>query len=738
MHQPMAGFGSMVVAGAVLWPLLRTDFQPAAVGATLLAMLGLSWWALGRSAWTGWLAVLGGGLLLGLASAALRASPPAVGPPGDADPTHVTGTVLRRQGLDLLVDSTAGPLRLRTDAPLARGQGFAAWTAPVGDPVVLPGAASPRTDDLRGGWRSRRVRQILPLGGAPAAGRPDPFVDARHRGLLRALALGDRSDVDSATRALLRRTGTSHLLAISGLHVGLLAGAVGGAAWVLSRPLVFGRFWPVARWVPAFAAAGSAVAYALAVGAPASARRAAVMVAAAAGAVVLGRRPRAWSLLGFAATALVVHDGSVVGDLGFQLSFSAVAGILLVTPRVTRFLPPDHPWALGWLVRSLGTTLGATAGTLPIAAWRFQELAPVAPAANLLAAPLVGIAVVPAAIAATLLPAPLAGLAIHVGDGVLDVVLATLGALDRPAWTPAVGPVGVLLLALALLLRRRALAAALLASLALGLRSAPTDRLTVTFLAVGQGDATLVEWPDGRRWLVDGGPGGSELLRYLRRRGIRRLDALVLSHAHPDHSRGLVAVANALPFDSLWLSHPPEEPSGDDWRLWQLAWKKGARLQLPDSPVPDGVRVEHPLSGWRDRGRDRVNEESLVLRLQLGDHTVLLGGDIEDEAERTLARTLPPTTLVKVSHHGSRTSSTPAFVAAVRPQVAVIPVGRDNRFGHPHAQTLARWRASPDTRLLRTDRDGTIEWSTDGQRWALRTWRVDRGWTRIVTGRGGT
>ncbi len=756
MEQPAAVLGAAVAAGAAAWPWLRAGPVESLTATVVLALLALA----GRGHRAAWLAVAACGFTLGLGAVALRAPAPTTTP---GPLRHLQGRVTRVSGRELLVDSTLGPVRLCCADGIHVGDEIAAVTRTWRRPAVLPGGADPRADDLRAGRHPLRAASVLVLG--PAAPRADPFATSRHRALLRALALGDRSDVSDATRGLLRRTGTSHLLAISGLHVGLLASAVGGATWLLTRPLALGRHWRLARVIPAVAAAVAATAYAVDVGAPASARRAAVMVIAAVGVVLLGRRPRGGTLLGVAATGLVLTDPGTVGDLGFQLSFSAVIGILLVVPRFTRLLPPDGPAALGWVVRSVATTCGATAGTLPVVAWRFQQLAPLAPLANLLAAPLVGSFVVPAALLAARLPAPLAALPLWLAEHALDLVLGGLHLLDRDPWSPAVGPVGAWLLAAALLARRRAAAAALFSVLALGLRALPAHRLTVTILGVGQGDAALIEWPDGRRWLVDGGPGRTAVAEYLRRRGIRHLDALALSHPHPDHSTGLLGVADALPFDSLWLPRRPRSPDADDWELWLRAAERGAPVHLADDEAPAGVRVEHPLSGWHAVGRDAVNEESLVLAVGLGRCSALLAGDIEEDAERTLARTLPPATLVKVPHHGSRSSSSAGFVRATRPAVAVISVGAGNPYGHPHADALARWlfpphpaarsggidgtsaRAPPAprcgptdahagqgcrTRLMRTDQVGTVEWSTDGERWWLRSWRADRGWRTEV------
>jgi competence protein ComEC len=242
-------------------------------------------------------------------------------------------------------------------------------------------------------------------------------------------------------------------------------------------------------------------------------------------------------------------------------------------------------------------------------------------------------------------------------------------------------------------------------------RVVPANVLTVTFLAVGQGDAALVEWPDARVWLVDGGPNSDQLLRYLRRRSLRRVDVAVLSHPHPDHLGGLVPVLESLEVGELWVPRPPRLDELDYRAAWRTAFARGIAIRTPRD-LED--RIEHPLFGWRSPARavsSIVNDESLVLRIQHGAHSFLFTGDVESAAERWLAPFLLPATVAKVPHHGSRTSSSPAFVEALGAEWAVVPCGRENRFHHPALETLNRWSG---TRVARTDRDGSIRFVSDG------------------------
>jgi competence protein ComEC len=254
----------------------------------------------------------------------------------------------------------------------------------------------------------------------------------------------------------------------------------------------------------------------------------------------------------------------------------------------------------------------------------------------------------------------------------------------------------------------------------------PAGRLSVTFLPVGQGDAALVRFPDGRTWLVDGGPPGADTLAWLRRSGVRTLDTVVLSHPHPDHMAGLVPVLRALPVRRVWVPRPPEAGEAAFLTFWQAAWASGARVGVP-LHLPGGeVEVLHPVPGWHATGRRRVNDESIVLGVRHGERTVLLTGDVEAEGEAALvARGLGRADVVKAPHHGSRSSSGPALVAAVSAEWVVVSCGTDNRHGHPHAAALGRWWGA---RRARTDQDGAVRFTTDGHDLRASRWVDGRGW----------
>lgn len=589
------------------------------------------------------------------------------------------------------------------------------------EPSALPGEPDPARNATRARVATLlRVRTWAPLGGTPR--RPDPFRDARHAGILRALALGDRAELDDATWRLLRDTGTAHLVSISGSHVGVIALGFGGTAAVLLRAL--GRFLP--RGLPlapawAFGAAVAA-AYAIATGAPVSAQRAAGMLVLAAAARTLGRDADPLSLLGAAAVLVLVADPAAIGTAGFQLSFGALLGLIRVTPWLLRFLPPDRPAPVVWLARATAATVGATVGTFPAAAWWFQHLSVTTVPANLIAVPWVGFVVLPAAVVGAFVPGPVGGVAVRLADLAVGGLLAGLRPLAVDGLGVAVGPVGAVALSLPLV-RPSRLAAVLAVVLLLATVPSPAVRegVRVTFLDVGQGDAALVE-ADGRAWLVDGGPPSGRVAQWLRRRGTRRLEAVIASHGHPDHAGGLVEVLDAVRVGAVWV------PDGEG--LGELC-AAAARRRVPVFVRPPGaVPAPADVLQWS------LNDRSLAVVLG----GVLFPGDAEAAGEQALvAAGVGPVDVVKIPHHGSRTSSTPALIAATRPVIAVASAGRGNRYGHPHDAVLARWAAAGAS-VWRTDRDGTVEVTLRDDGVFVRTHRAGRGWSapvQVAAGPGG-
>lgn len=706
MRAPLAWAGAVMAVGAVsgLWvrPSLALCLGVALLAAGAAALLPRG---VGKGCW------LLGALALGLGAVAAQ--------PGGArleGERRLVGRLIASSGVEAVLRTAEGELALRFPelAPPA-GLEVAVWVAPGVARARLPGSWPAEAADALAGRPAAKVRRAVLLGATPA---PPALEGARHAGLLRALATGRTDALPEEERQLLRRTGTTHLLSVSGLHIALVASSAAGLCALLLSPLAFARAPRLARALTGGAALAAAAAYAGLVGWPVPATRAVWMVGAAVAARALGRSQDAWSALGLAACAVVLLDPAQVAEASALLSFGAVAGILWVGPRVTRWLPPDAPWAARALVGALATTLGATAGTLPVTAWIFQELPPLAPLANLLAVPLVGGIATPAALLAFGAPEPLAGLALRVGDWSARLALALIGPLAVEPLHPAVGPLGAALLAAALPLRRHAALAGLLLLLGLGLRERPRGGLSVTWLSVGQGDAAALRWPDGRVWLVDGGPPSNAVLGWLRRQGITRLEAVILSHPDMDHLGGLGPVLSGVEVGGLWVPRPAREDEPAYAAFLAEARARGVPLRGAEDALPGALLLSPPGASDNDRG--------LVLLVSHRGTSVLFPGDAEAEAERWLAGRLGPVDVVKVPHHGSRSSSTAVFVEATRPALAVVSVGAGNAFGHPDAGVLQRW-----ARALRTDLDGTVELWTDGRERRLRAWRPGEGWRAL-------
>ncbi len=654
----------------------------------------------------------------------------------------IQGVVREVSGISAVVDHPTGSVRLLFPGVVpAAGRVISARTTRVTSPPALPGEPDRQRVDRRLDRETRRVKDWVVIGPRAAdSSIPDAFTAVEYGGVLWSLASGQRAALEPAHVALLRRTGTAHLLAVSGMHIGFVA----GACWAIGRLLMALRVeWnPFWRWRRISASMVSlfgilsACMYASLVGWPVSARRAVWMVAGAAAATLLERPIRSWTLVAMAAMAVTIDDPDCVYGLGFGLSFGAVLGILLVTPRLLRWVPPDLPRLLAWVIDGLAVSIGAMVGTLPLTAWWFQAVSPLSPLANLVAVPMLGGVGVPAALIAAHAPERLAMMALWIGSEAIGCAMGVLSWLDRPPWTLAVGPMGAGLLVLAITARRQPVLCAGALACAIGLPELRlVDGLEVTVLAVGQGDAVFIRLPDGRRWLFDGGPPSRDVLEWLRREGHHHLDAVFLSHPDQDHLGGLVPVIESLSVGRFVTARPPRPEEHAYRALWQELYARRVPVEGADWE-PDGpARLLHPSGEWLERSHTvaRVgdNDASLVLMLEYEGLRFLLPGDIERSAEEWLSLLLPRVDVLLAPHHGSRTSSSDAFVVATNPDWVVVSCGPENRHGHPHAATLAQWRGR---RVVRTDVHGTLRfrasrnglsvhsWSRNGRFRAVRPW----------------
>jgi competence protein ComEC len=609
---------------------------------------------------------------------------------------RLSGQVLRHQDGLVILDLN------QVDGQPARGQiGVLGSTAHPGTQIHLLGHTKPiESDALPGAW-SRAL-------GAKAAGirtivkvqrevqspqrKPSPFTKAENNALLDRLVLGRKTPIPDTTATLLNQTGTRHLLAISGLHVGMVslwgAWIFGGLARLIA---VFWRRGGL-RFLPALGACVFGTLYAHSAGLPVSSQRALIMVVLSWTCWSMHRPAQVWTLFSMALAATVFFDPAQVRSLSFCFSFSAVAGVILATqwvgPKLKRF-----PRWLRWLGASLAASIGAQLGCLCINAWVFQSVPLFAPLANLLAVPLVGLIILPSAFLNLLGWGPGLGVA----DTGLNVLLHWLPLMKGPIWNPAVGAWGAAGLGLALCLGRHKGPALTLAVLAIALKLQPTTGLRITHFAVGQGDAALIE-RNGQWVLVDAGPRKLTVLHTLRRLGIRDLKEVILSHAHQDHAEGIPEILHALDVGCLRL--PETTPHNDR--------TKSLLRTATETETPVCWGAENPPAGFRilqAQGENLgLNDNSLVVEVSLHGQRALLTGDIEARGEALLAPRLRPVTWLKVPHHGSRGASSAALIHATQPQFAVVSAGPKNRFGHPHKATLSRYRQS---QILQTSASGS-------------------------------
>jgi competence protein ComEC len=775
---------------AALW--LAPGPVPPAAGLAIAAALAAgatgSWALAGHRSRAVPLAVA-----LGAAAVALRL---ALGPTADLPATALP---LGDGPWTASVDSVSAPRRgeqpamLRLDEPADLRVAATLPRFPAVEPgyrVVVSGSIRPPPDGdpygdylreigVAGTLRSRVLEveaavaspldlERLRRAAAAALARAIPEPEA---GLAAGILVGLRDRVDRDLAAAFTLVGASHVVAISGWNIAIVAASVGALG---------GR---LARRRRSVLTVGAIVAYVAFVGPSPSVVRAAAM----AGVVLLaresGRAGRAAAALAWAATAILLVDPALVRDAGFQLSTLATAGLLAwatsLGERLVRLSGGRWP---GWLVESLAVSLAAQAATLPVVLASFGRLAIVSPVVNLFVVPLVAPAMAAGAVAlaaglvvlspavppviATLAGLPawacLAGIvaAVRFGAGLPFASLE----LAPPADTIAAVAVGLPLVALAFrpaavratvsavaralgvrparaspgLTKRSprptppgrmprvaalALAASVLAT-ALAFGHRPDGRTTIVVLDVGQGDAILVEGSRGGRLLVDGGPDPDRLLVALDERlppWDRRIDAVVLTHPHEDHVAGL-----ALLLERYRVGHvfePGMRGPGPGYAAWAARLAGGevasGRLSTGDRLTVDDADLEVL---WPDQGAvpaepadtgTGINNVSIVLLGEAGGRRFLLAGDVEEEIDPLLlARGLPRLDVLKVAHHGSRTSSTEAFLDAVGPSVAVVSAGAGNPYGHPAAATIERLRQR-GTRVLRTDADGTVEIALD-------------------------
>lgn len=570
--------------------------------------------------------------------------------------------------------------------------------------------------------------------------------------LARALVLGEM-DMDPESDEAFRASGLSHLLAVSGTHLVLV---VLGLTSALTFVLV--RFPPMARGAisPARYAAAMGVpitwAYAEFAGGSGSCARAATMSGLVLVVTALGRRAVGPRALCVTALGFVAAEPFALTDVSFALSLAATAGLVWVAPALHAHNEAQWPAWCKLAVAPLRTSAAASIACTPVLALFAPSVSVVGLLANVVAVPIGELFALPMCIAHALV-APWPDLArgcTLVATGSLSALTlvartsaslswATVGVPPPSALQLAALGLGAAALALGLRLRSVLRYAALgLLLLELWARRPPRE-LTVTFLDVGQGDAALVRTPEGHTVLIDAGglvgspvdTGAVAIAPVLRALRVRRVDRVILSHPHPDHFLGLAAATKGLTVGAVWDTGQGEHEGTQGAYAAFLATSRAHGVPVLG---PAQVCGEHRLGELRVTvlapcpgvpAGVSANDGSFIVHLRYRERSFLFVGDAEHEAEAALldlglrGADLHADVL-KVGHHGSRTSSSPAFLRAVAPSLAVIGTGVRNRFGHPHPQTLGALEAE-GIKIYRTDLDGSVTVHSDGQNLRVHT-----------------
>lgn len=587
-----------------------------------------------------------------------------------------------------------------------------------------------------------------------------------HVQILKGMLLGKRSELSESTYDIFRNSGSLHVLAVSGLHVGLIT-----ALCFLSFSLL-----QIPRKTVCFLTIGSVMLYACLVGFRPSVLRASFMAILFLIAQIIDRDADLINLLAFAALILLLINPAQLWDVGFQLSFAAVACIVYLLPRWIDFIANifmdastqaehsvsqrEEAWGGGWkrtirwLIVAFGVTLSAQVGTFLIIARHFCRAYPIGliagPFVVALAGPIVGIASISVVIGMVWFP--LATPFVSANHFILFIFLKIVAFFGQP-WAgvkmspPSLGWISVYIaICLAILHwrwvwehRDKALLVGT-AVLAICIWDAALKEegnlLEIAFLDVGQGDAAFVQFPDGKSILIDGGAnwrdykngrgydnGERVLDPFLCHKGVFNLDLIVLSHPDNDHGGGLAHILRTFNVKRVLGVSDQTLPSPTHRDLHRIIDRKGIPHELGNAGViqltPTAqLALLHPLDEASVNLIDEdTNNDSLVLKITYGSVRVLFTGDIKHETEFALISDGYDlrADIVKVPHHGSESSSSSEFLDAVRPRKAIFSVSNRNQYGFPSEIVVNRYQER-GCRVLRTDELGAIRFSTDGNR----------------------
>jgi competence protein ComEC len=793
-----AGILAADIIGLAAAPLFPVGVALIALGglmprAAWLALVGVAFLAAGLGAWRGEAAAapMGAAAVASLADGSehdfvgVVADDPR--PRGDRLQLVLGDVWVRRDGVAAQLDdrmlvwlprgiaaATGDRLRVTSEIELAEdfdGFAYREYLARQGIGAI----ARARSADVLPGTGG--LAPALAAARATLLGGLNDLVPEPEAALGAGILLGVRASIAPEVNDAFATAGLTHVVAISGWNIAIVAALVAAVVSPLGRR-------PGGRWTTAIVAAATVGCYVMLTGASPSVVRAALMAGAMLVARLGGSRAHAASALALAALVMLLAAPPVLWDVGFQLSLLATAGLIWFGGAVESRLPKAWP---GWIREPIALTLAAQITTLPVILVSFERLSLVAPIANVLVVPFVPVAMLFSAVATLVgvtdatLHVPVVGDAaawfaggaawmtlwviVSLGTAAASVPFAAVDvSIPAPlavTWFPVLAlgtwalrkddgaeapveretvsdPSRAAAIFARLLRPLPVLGAVAAVLLLVTVATRPDGRLHITVLAVGQGDAILVEAPGGATMLVDGGPDPELTLRRIGANlpfHARQIDLLVLSHPHQDHVAGLVEILDRFRVDAvLEAGIAFENPSYE--RLLADATaaaipvvhaRAGAEVALD---AGTNLRILYPDEADASAALPDgdINNGSVVLEIRHGAFRALLTGDAEAPVEAALVArgALEPVDVLKVGHHGSHSSSTSEFLDAVRPRVAVISAGIDNEYGHPAPETLAALAGVP---VFRTDLDGDVEIASDGTTFQVRT---DAGWSAPV------
>ncbi|MFC1619637.1 DNA internalization-related competence protein ComEC/Rec2 [Candidatus Neomarinimicrobiota bacterium] len=591
--------------------------------------------------------------------------------------------------------------------------------------------------------------RTLTVGRQRIAAQIEAWLGRPQSGLAIGLLLGDKRGIDDELRGKINALGIGHILAVSGLHVGYVALVL----------LLLARFLRMPKKANALVVGIGLLGYMLLTGAPASVVRASIMAVLFTWGQSLERRASGWNLLGAAAIISLLINPNGLYTVSFQLSFSAVAGILYIYPllRAAVQRTAAGEWiyshrASRYSVDLFLVGLGAQMGVLPVIMVVFHTVSIWVLAANLIVVPLAGLALICLILALLVwgIWGALAAVLAQAAWLFITLIQLSVDGFTRLPWlqfaTGRPEPWDLVVIICCMLgfpllfqpgnprRRVRFLVFILLIANVLVWKSAMARReLEITFLDVGQGDAVHLAFPDGGQMLLDAGMwtpqfdyGERVVFPYLRSRGIRRLDGAIISHPQADHMGGFLYILDHMPVDGIWDT-PNKHMSVLYSRLQDITVLLGMQIRLLKAGQiirEGGVDLYVLAPDIAQLSTGNVNDGSLVIKLVYGATSVLFMGDAEETVEERLLAygDFLHADWLKVGHHGSATGTSAAMLEKCRPQGALISVGKNNIYKHPSEEVIVRLeKFSPQ--IHRTDMDGALVLTSNGRTWKIADWR---------------